>query len=520
MRLVAQDSEESRDQSREPGIIDVPLVSAATRDDLLAPRSTLRAPRSSRGGFTLIEMLLVLVIILALAGLLLAAVFRATLFGKTVSAANDVQQLGVALQNFKTQFGFYPPSKIRLCKRQSDYKYWQDSSTGVMYPLEADSVFYISKMAARITDTTQVTGGPIGQFKGPWACTSVTGSGTGTPYPVGAYVPHVDFIDWDNTGSPIAPAAAWPNPWSSTSTPPGPPPSVVLEGDQCLVFFLGGMPATLNGILSCTGFSKNQFNPAMPRLSPNEDRFKFYDFDSGRLAPLPTSQNTSIAITRGATPGPYSPVFPSYLDQEGQLPFLYFSSYRSTNGYNRYFVGVPPTLGPLSPLYTSGPWSDCQSFGMYIPPSQNPAPATPTSGVWPYLQPSLDYQNSETYQLLSAGGDKKFGLGVTKNTATAAASIGSQTVNLAVAPTFGVGQRVAVDTENSPEVVSVTAVNQTTAPYSFTATFSKAHSTGFSVYWQFWTKGTAGDVYATGSPGADDIANFSEKPLGTTVAVK
>jgi hypothetical protein len=296
------------------------------------------------------------------------------------------------------------------------------------------------------------------------------------------YGPDRDYINWDSDQT---------NSYDPTVV--SPPWSTVLEGDQCLVFFLGGRVDTINGGMTCTGFAKNEFDPVFPRQSSTEDRWRFYDFDSGRLA--------SISAGRGLNPGPFNVAFPSYLDQDGQQPFLYFSSYRATNGYNRYFMASPPSV---TPTYTSGPWSDCHTFG-----------------VWPYQQSNLDYQKTETYQIVSAGGDKKFGAGTAKNvSSTAVTSTGSQTVTLAAAPAFQVGQSVEVDTESAPELVKVTAINFTPSPptYTMTAIFGKTHTANFSVTGPFWSKQTAGDVYVTGSAGADDVSNFSEKPLGTTVA--
>jgi hypothetical protein len=54
---------------------------------------------------------------------------------------------------------------------------------------------------------------------------------------------------------------------------------------------------------------------------------------------------------------------------------------------------------------------------------------------------------------------------------------------------------------------------------TFVANFRTSHAANVSVIGPFWTKGTAGDVYQSGTKGGvDDVSNFSERPLGTTVA--
>jgi prepilin-type processing-associated H-X9-DG protein/prepilin-type N-terminal cleavage/methylation domain-containing protein len=59
--------------------------------------------------FTLVELLVVIAIVGILAALLLAAVAQAKARVQRIQCANNVRQLGLALQEFRTDYHFYPP---------------------------------------------------------------------------------------------------------------------------------------------------------------------------------------------------------------------------------------------------------------------------------------------------------------------------------------------------------------------------------------------------------------------------
>jgi hypothetical protein len=126
-------------------------------------------------------------------------------------------------------------------------------------------------------------------------------------------------------------------------------PAVLLEGDQCLVFFLGGIIE--EGAPS--GFSRHPRNPAdKSRGRP------FFEF--------PTSRLRSV----------HANGFPSFIDPWGERPYAYFSSHGKKNGYSA---------------------RDCQSLvGSDFSPYQ--------SEPGQYFQPS-------GYQIISAGRNRQFGAG-------------------------------------------------------------------------------------------------------------
>ena len=65
--------------------------------------------RRNRQGFTLVELLTVIVIIGILAGLITAAAIMARAAVKRTVVLSEIAQLDIALQRYKTEFGEYPP---------------------------------------------------------------------------------------------------------------------------------------------------------------------------------------------------------------------------------------------------------------------------------------------------------------------------------------------------------------------------------------------------------------------------
>ena len=65
--------------------------------------------RNHAAGFTLVEMLVVLLIIVILAGLISAAAYRGLARAKVARITIDIQQLSWPWKNIRQQFGEYPP---------------------------------------------------------------------------------------------------------------------------------------------------------------------------------------------------------------------------------------------------------------------------------------------------------------------------------------------------------------------------------------------------------------------------
>jgi len=313
-----------------------------------------------------VELLVVIVIIAVLASLITGAVVLALGRGKQVRNRSDLAQFDTSLQNFKSAFKISdpPPSRIKICENYAQY-----FTVAADAQLDTDSVAYLTRLFPRIS----ISG---------W---TLPPAGTGTG------------IDWNGNGVIDGPA--------------------VLEGDQCLVFFLGGIQAPFQAPLpnppvgiappNMQGFSKNPLNPADPTAGFNPP---FFEFTSSRLAVIPVAaySNPSRPLT-----------YLSYLDTYGVAdglgnyksgaPYAYFSSYKNTNGYNRYLA----TGASTSYVNTQIMYSDCATLA----PPPNPNPNNVPAGLWPYAQSSPTataptiYIKPTSYQIISAGADGLFGTG-------------------------------------------------------------------------------------------------------------
>ncbi len=265
-----------------------------------------------RSAFTLIELLIVITIILILIGLLAAAVLKVLAKGAEATVQSELNAFATSIGAFQQEFGpKYIPSRLLLCE---DGNYAAYNNTPFQQ-LATDSQQYLQQM-----------------FGSRFAVTTTQ-------------------IDWNQDGK------IYPTKNGTTLNPP-----MILEGQHCLVFFLGGIPQpTQTGVFgspgTCLGFINNPTNPWVG--AAGTPRGPFYEFKSSRLfldtRPITGSNPATnlnffvyIDAFNKVSPNPGDPNGPTVAGWTSYVyprqPYAFFSCYRSQNGYNRY---VPAANGGL-----------------------------------------------------------------------------------------------------------------------------------------------------------------------------
>jgi len=249
-----------------------------------------------RDGFTLIELLVVIAIIAIIMGLVLAAVLQLLGTPDDVQTRRDIDELDKAVTAFKLKYHVHPPSLIMLSNDPAQY---------ATHPLGPQSATLLRQIWPTIDLETQ-------------------------------------SHDWSGgTMQAIVGNQKW---------------TVILEGDQCLVFFLGGIP-NINPY-GCRGFVNSNKYPTEPSLLAGNKVPPFFNFEGGRL--YQRDQNHT---------------FLSYKDVYGGPAFAYFSTRNKAK--NSYVDTDCAKLG-IKPYYTS-------------------------------KGSARDYFNNTSFQIISAGRDKVFG---------------------------------------------------------------------------------------------------------------
>ncbi len=340
-----------------------------------------RRPR----GFTLVELLTVMLILAILIALLLPAINSALRTAKNAAVGSEINQLAQALNAFKSKYGDYPPSRIYL------------SEDGNLTPAQG---------GAQIggTGSGDITYAQLGQR---------------SLAAMRKFFPRVPFNSGTN------------NYWfdfngDGQKATNGVTQQYILSGHECLVFFLGGIPfsdsypVTANSRLSVTGFGKDPTNPFtnnlvnMPGYSANRQA-PFFEFNASRLA-----LDFTNLTNNGSNPG-----IPGYLDSLGNALgngmtnfYAYFSAY-GNGGYDPNDVNFneadPQGNGPIELAYHTAfpilPVATPTTPALSRPP--NPYTTTLTAPFNAAFTTSLSttFINPQSFQIISSGVDGFYGVG-------------------------------------------------------------------------------------------------------------
>jgi prepilin-type N-terminal cleavage/methylation domain-containing protein len=287
--------------------------------------SLSKRTRQARVGFTLIELLVVIAIIAVLVSLTSVAVMKIMGKGPETQTRVEIGQLETGIASARTELGLdYVPSYLVLR---------EDNAYDLNNAEHRATISLLQKMFGRHVDLRPVTAGGPG-------------------------------IDWNGNGRIDSGV------------------DLILEGQHCLVFLLGGIPTPPGASAGCLGFSTDPVNPATPG---GTRRGPYYEFKTNHLVRDPNNG------------------FFTYRDAFDGQPYAYFSSRKSGNDYfTQYRPGSYRLRADRAP--GAGP-GDCPSLydvGL-------------TLGAF---NDGTQFLKPRGFQIVSAGPNGAFGPGGTWNPST------------------------------------------------------------------------------------------------------
>ncbi len=333
---------------------------------------------------------MVVVIIGVLVALLLPVVGGAMRTARNATVTGEFSTISQSIASFRNKYGEDPPSRIMLC---------EDGFWDVQSPTETAltanpkditreelarrSVQFLRKFWPRVPISTTV---PLFDGSGSWY--DFNGNGV-----------------FDGTGNGTG---------------------VILTGDECLVFFLGGIPqatgTTGDPGIAVAGFAKGSIlYPPVAGSSP------------GTL-PQPFRNNLNNGVTTNRAYGPDREPstfefkadrlrdldgdgFPSYMDAlNNDKPYVYFKAYTGHGGYDPNDVNFAEADDANSAITAvARNFYTTHIVGQPAAPTRvtmSPAPNPYTSGLaFDSTRGAISYHKDTSFQLISAGGDGLFGPG-------------------------------------------------------------------------------------------------------------
>jgi prepilin-type N-terminal cleavage/methylation domain-containing protein len=306
-----------------------------------------------RSAFTLVELLVVIAIIAILMALTIGVLSKVWQNVDETKTTAEVSKMAESMNLFKGQFGRYPPSRIILAEQGVTYANIINGSI----PPPAGSGFTPQQWAT------------LGAYSTEYLTSLFPGINLNAP---GGH-------DWNGNGVF------------------GEQGYVVLEGEQCLVYFLGGM-RYLGA--APQGFNTDKTNPtaltSSARLGP------FFPFDESRIDT--STKALSVAFYGFGYSGPFF----TYKDYYGTAYAYFLSRYQGTNNYPNPYVPNNAAIDVPSDCALLTNPSATVAFVPYFIGTIPPGPATIAN--WGTAQ-NFQFEKADTFQIVSAGRDKLFGTG-------------------------------------------------------------------------------------------------------------
>jgi prepilin-type N-terminal cleavage/methylation domain-containing protein len=346
----------------------------------------------ARGGFTLVELLVVIIVIAILLGLLLPVIAAAMRTARNAAVQAEISQLASALASFRSTYGDLPPSRILLVE-SGNYAPFINSNAGVS---TIDSNASPSDTTVSVLAQRSLTA--LRKF-----FPKVVFSTSGQPPQVNGTNFYYDF--------------------NGNGVMDGP---YILHGHECLVFFLGGIPFQdpSTGNFGVTGFGRDPVNPFSNSLA-SDPRAPWSGAQNGmysgnRQSPLFEFVGSRLYLDPNNVTnlnGTASPGIPGYYDTLGNNTptttpgqplnfYVYFSAY-GNGAYDPNDVNfwTEQDTNLATPIWLQ--FFTATSLNHRVSPAPNPY----TTSLTVTTNNVLTYEKAQTFQIFSPGVDGLYGVG-------------------------------------------------------------------------------------------------------------